>query len=50
MNKELRKKAAEELAGNLGCDLEIAENILSGMDKEAKDQQEVSNECAVEMA
>jgi len=50
MSNELRKQAAEELAINLGCSLEIAENILKGMDEEAKEQQEVSNECACEMA
>jgi hypothetical protein len=50
MNKEMREKAIKELVVNLGCTLDIAGNILSDMDKEAKEQQEVFNECACEMA
>lgn len=38
MDNVLRKRAAEELAQILGCSIQIAGNILGGMDKEAKEQ------------
>jgi hypothetical protein len=44
---KLRDKAIKELARNLGCDKEIAEGILKGMDKEAIEEKKL---CAAEMA
>lgn len=42
MDEKLREKTTKVLASQLGCTEEIAENILKGMDKEAKKQQEES--------